>query len=64
MEEKQINTEQVDLPSPDLADEKEEDFQMIIPEFGICGAEAEGAEEESKGAPTINYAKENQEEKK
>ena len=33
------------------ADEKEEDFEMIIPEFGICGAEANdlgGNEEEKK----------------
>ena len=41
------------------AEEKEEDFEMIIPEFGICGAEAEGLgdDEETKAPGMVNNSK-------
>ena len=49
MVEQTINTAQVDGPD---AGQEEDDFQMIIPEFGVCGAEADGQgdDEETKDA--------------
>ena len=38
MVEQTINTVQVDGPD---AGEEEDNFRMIIPEFGVCGAEAD-----------------------